>query len=84
MSQIRVTIDRVVLNGFAPDQRQALVDGLRQELARILADPRTRATLQPPEMPTMRLAQRTFGPGRAGGTRLGAELARGIGRGLTR
>jgi hypothetical protein len=84
MSQMRVTIHRVVLNGVAPDQRQALVDGLRQELVRILADPATRSALKPREMPALRLAPTMLIPGRAGATRLGAELARGIGRGLAR
>jgi hypothetical protein len=83
MSRVSVTIDRLVLNGIVLDQRQALLAGLRQELACILADPAMRSALKPRDRPTIRLTPMTFIPGHASGTRLGAELAHGIGRGLT-
>ena len=38
MSRIRLTIDRVVLQGMDPAERNALVEGLRSELERMLAD----------------------------------------------
>jgi hypothetical protein len=82
MSRVSVTIDRLVLNGFEPDQRQALVAGLQQELARILADPAMRSALKPRDRPRIRLTPITFIPGDASGRSLGAKLAHGIGRGL--
>jgi hypothetical protein len=84
MSRTRVTIGRVVLNGIKPEQRQAVVDGLRGELAHMLADPTTRATVRSQHIPALRLRPIELAPGRAGGRRLGAGLARGIGRGLAR
>jgi hypothetical protein len=84
MSRARVTIDRVVLKGFGPEQRQALVAGLRRELSRMLADPAARAALKSRQVPALRLAPIALAPGLAGGRSLGAGLARGIGRGLMR
>ena len=42
---IRVTIDALVLRGFAPEQRQALTAGLQAELRRLLSDPENAAAL---------------------------------------
>ncbi len=44
MSRIRVNIDSLVLKGLDPDARQALVQGLRTELTRVLSDPAARTT----------------------------------------
>mgnify|MGYP001311031986 FL=1 len=41
--RIKVTIDALVLRGFAPEQRQALTAGLQAELGRLLADRQTAA-----------------------------------------
>ena len=39
-------IDRVVLNGYPAEQQRALVNGLRDELARHYADPQAARLLQ--------------------------------------
>jgi hypothetical protein len=39
MSRIRVTIDRVALQGLNPAEQTAVMDGLKAELARALANP---------------------------------------------
>lgn len=39
MTRVVVHIDSLVLKGFAHQDRQALADGLRQELARLFAEP---------------------------------------------
>lgn len=41
--RIKVTIDTLVLRGFAPEQRQTLTAGLQAELGRLLADPQDAA-----------------------------------------
>ena len=43
MSSIHVTIDRLVLRGIDGAERKALVEAIRSELSRVLADPATRA-----------------------------------------
>ena len=37
VTRIKVTIDALVLRGFAPEQRKALAAGLQAELGRLLA-----------------------------------------------
>ena len=41
--RMRVTIDALVLRGFAPEQRQALTAGLQTELGRLLSGPQNAA-----------------------------------------
>jgi hypothetical protein len=82
MNRIRVTIDQLALSGFAPAQRKALVEGLRSELARVLADPAAQAGWNPRNVPVLRLGQRAIEPGTSGSRKLGAEVARGIGGGV--
>lgn len=83
MSRIDVTIDRLVLRGIDPSDQHALVNGLRSELSRILADPgvgvksaRSRRT------PVLRVATTPLEPGLAGARKLGAGVARAIGKGI--
>ena len=83
MSRVNVTIDRLVLNGFEPDQCQALVEALQGELSRALREPgavspRMRRT------PSMALAPMPLDLGRAGSRKLGAGIGRAIGEGLKR
>ena len=78
MSRVQVTIDRLVLNGFATDQRVALVDGLQSELARVLADPAKLHWAGPSRIPVLQLGQAAIEPGAPGSRRLGAGIARGI------
>ena len=68
MSEGRVTlhIDHLVLRGIDPLDQHALVDGLKAELARVLADPATRAGMQPRRTPVMRLGRMAMQPGQAG------------------
>jgi len=39
MTRIVIHVDRLVLSGFAPEDRAAIAAGLQQELARMLAAP---------------------------------------------
>jgi hypothetical protein len=79
MSRIRVTIDELVLRGLAPAERQTLMEGLRNELARTLADPAQSARFGGARRtPVIRLGAITLEPGAAGGRRFGAGLARRI------
>ena len=83
MSRIRVTIDELVLKGIEAGDRNALVDGLRSELARVLADPAARAEwARTHRTPVLRLGSMPLEPGRAGGRKFGTGIARAIGRGL--
>jgi len=83
MSRIRVRIDRVALGGLEPAQRRDVVEGLRAELARALAEPATRAaSAAPRRTPVLRLGRAVLGPGGPGGRALGAAVARAIARSL--
>ncbi len=85
MTRVIVTIDRLALTGFEPADRKALVDGLRRELARALADPAAReAWMGARDQPVLRLGQMPFEPGPAGGRKFGARLARVVGKGPRR
>jgi hypothetical protein len=85
MSRIHVTIDRMVLHGLDPADRQALVNGLRTELTRILADPATRAAWsRSRRTPVLRLGKMPMAQGIAGARKLGGGIARAIGKGISR
>lgn len=53
-ARIRLTIDRVVLTGIPPEQRDSLADGLHAELTRLLAAPEFRAGLRSRLVPAIR------------------------------
>jgi hypothetical protein len=79
MSRVRVTIDELALTGFAPPERKALVDGLRAELSRALADPAARREwAHAHRTPVIKLGQMTLEPGIAGGRKFGGGLAHSI------
>ena len=83
MSRIRVTIDELVLKGIAAGDRNALVDGLRSELARVLSDPAARVEwARTHRTPVLRLGQLPLESGPSGGRTFGKSMARAIGRGL--
>ena len=85
MSAVRVTIEKLALKGFAPDQREALAEALQSELARTLSDPAARAAwTRPQHVPVMRLPGMALGPGPSGSRKLGGEVGRAVGRGLKR
>jgi hypothetical protein len=83
MSVIHVTIDRLSLKGFEASDRKALVEGLRSELSRVLADPATRAEwARSRRTPVLRLGRMPLESGPAGGRKFGGSVAQAIGRGL--
>jgi hypothetical protein len=79
--RVNVTIDRLVLRGMDPAARKAFVDGLRGELARVLADPAARAEMQASRRtPVLRLGQMLLGDGPSAARGLGRSVARAIGK----
>ena len=81
MSRVRVTIGRLALRGFDPGQARAVGEGLRAELARLLADPALRPAARPRRAPVLRLGALPMAEGGAGA--LGRAVARAIARGLS-
>jgi hypothetical protein len=85
MSDIQVTIDRLVLRGFDPADRAAFVRGLKKELARVLAQPDVRACWTASQRtPVLRLGAMPLGQGPSGARNLGIRVARAIGKGTVR
>ena len=85
MSRVHITIDRIVLRGIDPSDRQAIVSGMKTELARIFADPATCAGMaQSRRTPVLRLGRLAMGQGSAGARTLGGGIARAIGKGIAR
>jgi hypothetical protein len=85
MSRVHITIDRIVLRGIDPSDRQAIVSGMKTELARILTDPAMRAGMtQSRRTPVLRLGRLAMGEGSAGASALGGGIARAIGKGMAR
>jgi hypothetical protein len=83
MSRIEVTIDRVVLRGLDPADRHSLVDGLKSELSRILADPATGIKpARSQRTPVLRVGRMPMGPGLTGARDLGGGIATAIGKGI--
>ena len=83
MSRINLTIDEIVLRGFDPADRKALLEGLHAELSRALADPFTRAGwAQTHRTPVLKLGRMAVGPGPSGGRSLGTRIGAAIGKGL--
>jgi hypothetical protein len=80
MSRVRVTIDRLALQGFSAAERTALIDGLKRELSRSLADPAAREGFNSRRTPVLKLGAMPMTPGPAGGRSFGAGLARAITR----
>ncbi len=80
MSRIRITIDRLALQGFDPAERTALVEGLKSELTRALSDPVSREALKSRRTPVLRLGKLERKTGIAGSRGLGTTVARAIGR----
>ena len=81
MSRIRVTIDKLVLNGFSPEQRKTLVAEFHGELERELSGLAAQAAWGPRTVPVLRLRQQATKPGVAG---IGTTVARRIGGGVKR
>jgi hypothetical protein len=83
MSRIRVVIDRVVLQGFDPAEGNALIEGLRSELERTLADHQARAAWKSHRRPVLRLGGLSLRPGPSGSRSCGSQIARAVGRSMT-
>ncbi|HEY7334957.1 MAG TPA: hypothetical protein VH639_08740 [Bryobacteraceae bacterium] len=75
----RVNIDRLVLQGFDPADRKALVEGLKCELSNVLA---ASGEWRSHRTPVLRLGQMPFDPGPSGSRKFGAGVARAIVRGV--
>jgi hypothetical protein len=80
---IEVHIDRLALRGIDPSDRQALVHGLKVELARILADPASRlAFSKSRRTPILKVGRIPLERGPSGSKKFGSGLARAIGKGM--
>ena len=83
MSRIHLTIDRIVLRGFDPNDRRALLEGLQTELSRLLADPAIRATwASSNRTPVLKLGSMPISPGPAGGGSFGTRSWGGYRKGI--
>ena len=83
VSRIRLTIDRVVLNGFQNVEAGALTKALESQLSQVLADKATRRVwARPHRTPVMKLGRMALQPGTAGARHFGQTLGTAVGRGL--
>jgi len=83
MSRINVTIDHIVVRGFEPGDRSALLEALQTELRHVLTDPAAKATwAHPQRTELLNLGRMPFSAGRSGSKDLGSRIARAIGKGL--
>lgn len=83
VSRIRLTIDRVVLNGVEHVEARALAAALESQLSQVLADTATRHTwARPHRTPVLKLGRMTLQPGTTGAQHFGTALGRAVGRGL--
>lgn len=83
MSRIRVTIDRLVLNGVQPLEGTALTHALQAQLSQALADRDGGHAWTPSRRtPVLRLAPMTLTPGTTGARTFGRGLGRAVARGL--
>lgn len=80
---VTLHIDRLVLRGFDPLDQRALANGLKTELARVMASPGMReAMTKSRRTPVMKLGRMAMQPGQAGARALGVSVARAIGKGM--
>ena len=83
MSRIRLTIDRLVLNGLDPWEGKALVETLRSQLSETLADRQLRAEwARSHRTPVLKLGRMPLEAGAAGARKFGKQMARAVHRGL--
>ena len=84
MTRVAIHIDRLVLDGFRHGDRHAVAAGLEQELARVLGKRQTVARLAVlGNVPTLDAGRVSIAPG-AAPHRVGQQVARGIGRGISK
>jgi hypothetical protein len=83
MSRIKVKIDRVVLRGLDPADQHSLVNGLKSELSRVLADPFTGIkSARSQRTPVLQVGRMSMDPGLTGARKLGGGIANAIGKGI--
>jgi len=83
MSRIQVHIDSLVLPEMDIRDRNALIEGLRAELALTLSDAAGRTEWGGVHrMPLLKLGGIPLGPGNSGAGKFGANLGRAIGKGV--
>jgi hypothetical protein len=83
VSRVRVSIDRVVLNGFPQLEGRALVEALQSQLSDVLRDSTGRRDwARPHRTPVLRLGSMALHPGTAGARTFGRSMALAVGRGL--
>lgn len=84
MKRVVLNIERLVLRGFGGDDREAIAEGLRQELSRLLADPRAVGKLTSGgDVARLRLGPVSVEQG-AGSQQVGAGVAQRIVQGMVR
>jgi hypothetical protein len=85
MSRVRVKIGHIVLRGLDPADRQPLLDGLKSELSRLLANRANEVrSARLRHMPVLYMRGLSSQPGASGANKLGGAIARGIGSGVKR
>ena len=82
MTRVVVHIDRLVLKGFPHQDRQALAEGLQQELGRLFAEPdAARQLAARADVGQLKVSGVRVGPSTAPAN-VGTQAARGIARGI--
>lgn len=80
--RVHLYIDRLVLRGFSADQRAAISEQLRSELARLLANPEVAASLrQAQHLAALRISEpirMTSAAHRTVGTQAAASIGQGL------
>jgi hypothetical protein len=83
VSRIHLTIDDIVLRGFDPAERAAILESLQAELRRALADTAARAGwARSHRTPVLKLGRIPFTPGPSGGRSFGMRVGGAIGKRL--
>lgn len=83
VSRIRVTIDRLVLNGFGPLEGKALAEALQSHMSHLIADRRARSEwARSHRTPMLKLGRIPLPAGTTGASSFGKQMARAVVRGL--
>jgi len=83
MSRIRLTIDRLVLNGFDALEGKALSEALRAQLSEVLSDRAARAEwARSHHTPMLKLGRMQLKAGTIGASKFGRQVALAVGKGL--
>ena len=83
VSRIRVSIDRLVLNGFGPLEGKALAETLQSQLAHGFAGARERNDwARSHRTPMLKLGRMPLPAGTTGASSFGKQMARAVVRGL--